>query len=207
VTALLPSREPYDYPVYIGPPAYLPDSLPMPDGPRCVCGYVHDGKCPARKGKFEPQPPMGEPMREYERPVRQATVSMWADDPGGVPSEPVAAVDVIAPAPPRVPARAPAGPTEIAGYGGKQAVGLGRRAAAAGWNVEARYWVAGDGTEGCAVRLACGELRAVATWQRKAPYAGTGSGWGADVAYAWRVDVDAVPTKLNHTELERIMDV
>lgn len=107
--------------------------------------------------------------------------------------------------PPRIPSRAPRGPAELAGYGGKQAIGLGARAVRLGWRVAGYYWMAHDGTEGCAVKLARGPLGAVATWSRKAGNAGKTSGWSADIAYAWRSDVARVPTKLTHTELERLV--
>jgi hypothetical protein len=105
--------------------------------------------------------------------------------------------------PPRVPARPPTGPAELAGYQGRQAVGLGRAAAAAGWAVEARYWQAHDGTEGCAVRMARDDLYAVATWKRSASKAGGKSGWGADIAYGVRRGV--APVKLTHTQLEGVI--
>lgn len=105
--------------------------------------------------------------------------------------------------PPQVPARAPHGPGELAGYGGRQAVGLGRSAVAAGWSASAHYWRAADGTEGCAVRLARDDLRAVATWTRAAGKIGAASGWKADVGYGWRVGT--LPAKLNHTDLERVI--
>ncbi len=94
---------------------------------------------------------------------------------------------------------------EFAGYGGKQARGLGRAATAAGWRVNAVYWRAADGAEGCAVQLAKGPLRAAATWKRKAGHPNPKTGWSTDVAYAWRVDVERFPTKLTHTDLERLI--
>lgn len=106
--------------------------------------------------------------------------------------------------PPKVPARAPRDATELASYQGRQAVGLGRRAAAVGWKVAAYYWRAGDDHEGCAVKLRRDDLRAVATWKRAPGGAGKSSGWGTDVAYAWRLG--DMPTKLNHTDLERLFD-
>lgn len=108
--------------------------------------------------------------------------------------------------PPRVPARPPYGPHEVAGAGGgKQGSKLGRRAVALGWQVEALYWQAHDGTEGCAVRLAKPPLRAVAMWSRPAELAGQKTGWKADGAYAWRTDVARFPTKVTHTDLERLI--
>lgn len=120
-------------------------------------------------------------------------------------ASPIATVGPTAPddvaLPPQVPARAPLTPGEYAGYGGRQAVGLGRAGVALGWLVTAHYWRAGDGTEGCAVKLSKGPLRAVATWGRSPGKQGSKSGWTADVAYAWRVDVRRAPTKVTHTEL------
>lgn len=107
--------------------------------------------------------------------------------------------------PPIVPARPPCGPHEIAGYQGRQAVGLGRKATALAWDVEAWYWLAGDRSEGCAVRLRKGPLRAVATWTRKAGNKNPRSGWAVDVAYAWRIDVERPATKLTHTDLEGLI--
>jgi hypothetical protein len=120
-----------------------------------------------------------------------------AHDAAHAPYEPV-----VVP-PPRVPARAPRGPHELAGYGGRQAVGLGRQAVAAGWKVEAHYWQAHDGSEGCAVRMTRGDLYAVALWKRKPGKAGTKSGWEADDAYGVRRG-DA-PVKLTHTQLEGVI--
>jgi hypothetical protein len=107
--------------------------------------------------------------------------------------------------PPLIPARWPAGPHELAGYQGRQAVGMGKRAVAAGWMVQARYWQAHDGTEGCAVSMRTDDLYAVATWKRAAGKAGTTSGWGADIAYG--VKRGTMPIKMTHTELERVFDV
>jgi hypothetical protein len=108
--------------------------------------------------------------------------------------------------PPRVPARPPYGPHEIAGAGGgKQGTKLGRGALALGWQVEALYWQAADGSEGCAVRLAKPPLRAVALWSRPAELAGQKTGWKAGAAYAWRTDVARFPTKVTHTDLERLI--
>lgn len=106
--------------------------------------------------------------------------------------------------PPRIPARPPRGPAELAGYQGKQAIGLGRRAAAAGWRVAAHYAMRHDGTEFCAVKMQRDDLYAVATWTRKPGNAGKTSGWAADIAYG--VKAGTMPVKLTHTELERIFD-
>lgn len=100
--------------------------------------------------------------------------------------------------PPLTPARAPVGPAELAAGQGRQALGLGRKAARAGWQVQASYWEAADGVEGCAVRLARGQLRAVATWLRQ-----PGETWSADVAYAWRAG--AMPTKVGHMRLLELL--
>lgn len=105
--------------------------------------------------------------------------------------------------PPQVAARPPRGPGEIAGYQGKQAVGLGRVAVVAGWDVGAWYWRAYDGVEGCAVRLSLKDLRGVATWKRAAGKLGSKSGWSGEDAYGWKLGT--MPIKLKHTELERIV--
>lgn len=103
-------------------------------------------------------------------------------------------------APPLVPARAPQSKAEFAAGKGKQARGLGRLAIDAGWQVEARYWKAGDGTEGSAVRLRKGPLRAVATWIRK-----PGKTWVADAAYGWMLGSGDIPAKLSITKLEGVV--
>lgn len=116
-------------------------------------------------------------------------------------------VDEVRPhLPPRVPAREPYGPHEVAGAGGgKQGTKLGRGALALGWQVGARYWQAADGSEGCAVLLAKLPLRAVALWSRPAEHVGKKTGWKAEGAYAWRTDVARFPTKLTHTQLEGLI--
>lgn len=102
------------------------------------------------------------------------------------------------PPPPRIPSRPPRGLSEVAAGQGRQARGLGRKAVAAGWSVLAYYWMAGDGTEGSAVRMARGDLRGVAVWTRKA---GAG-GWASDVVYAWRPNSGRVPQKVTIKQLE-----
>jgi hypothetical protein len=83
---------------------------------------------------------------------------------------------------PVIPARPPYGPHEFAGYRGRQAVGLGRRAAAACMDVAPYFWKSGLGVEGCAVKGFRRDTFAfVATWERK-----IGASWGFDVAYWWR---------------------
>lgn len=109
--------------------------------------------------------------------------------------------------PPQVPPRPPMGPGEIAGYQGRQAVGLGRKAVAAGFVVTALYWRAGDGAEGSGVWLAADNgMRALALWSRKPGSLGKLSGWSADIAYAWRLNDDRMPVQLTHTELEGLFD-
>jgi hypothetical protein len=172
------------------------------------CGYLSgyhklgSGHCPNGEGgylktvTFSAPPPPGEgDFRVIMRRDYQARMAAYDElhttyEPEVVP-------------PPIIAARAPAGPLELAGYQGKQAIGLGRKAAAAGWAVDARYWKAHDGTEGCAVRMTRDELYAVATWKRKPAKAGTGSGWEADIAYGVRRG-DA-PVKLTHTQLEGVI--
>lgn len=106
-------------------------------------------------------------------------------------------------APPLIAPRAPRGASELASYRGRQAVGLGRTAVAAGWSVAAFYWLCGDHSEGCAVKLRRDDLRAVATWRRAAGSIGKTSGWSADVAYGWRVG--RMPIKVSHTDLESFL--
>lgn len=171
------------------------------------CGYllayhqIGTGNCPADEGfaktaKFREPPPVD---RSDFRVIMRRDAQKRAADYAAAHA---AYVPVVVP-PPRIPARPPAGPGEIAGYGGRQAVGLGRKAAGAGWQVEARYWQAHDGSEGCAIRLARGDLYAVATWKRKAGKQGSESGWEADIAYGVRRG-DA-PVKLTHTQLEGVI--
>lgn len=156
-------------------------------------------RCPGLKtGVFRDPPPID--TAEYRQIMARDAAARFAEIEA-------ARRPYVRPAisPPQVPARAVAAPCELAGYQGKQAIGLGRRAVAAGWTVAAEYWRGHDGGEGCAVKLAKPPLRAVATWTRKPGQVGKLSGWAADVAYAWREDVERVPMKINHTDLERIM--
>ena len=146
----------------------------------------------------EPEPIDRTLWREIMR--RDALAAREAIEAARRPYEPD-----VAP-PPLVPARAPRAPHEFAGGDGKkQATKLGRGAVALGWSAEPWYWKDGFGNEGCAVRLRRGPLRAVATWKRKAEHAGELTGWAADVAYAWRTDVDRFPMKLTHTQLEGLI--
>lgn len=197
-------------PVYAGPRAHLPAEAPLSAAPRCAgCGYRgawHEpatGKCPpetadksGRRGQWKDAPPV-DPSTWREIMRRDYLARMAAYDEAHAAYEPV-----VVP-PPLIRARAPQGPEEIAGYQGRQAIGLGRKAAAAGWATEARYWRVHDGSEGCAVRLQKGDLYAVATWKRKAGKGGTKSGWEADIAYGVRRG-DA-PVKLTHTQLEGVI--
>lgn len=177
---------------------------------RCAgCGYGPEwhqagtGKCPSDEpGKYllrakwrDPPPPGPASWREV---VRQDAERRAAEHAAAhAPYVP----DVIPP--PRVPARSPRGPGELAGYGGRQAVGLGRRAVVAGWQVRAHYWQAHDGAEGCAVAMRRDDLYAVATWKRKPGKQGSRSGWEADDAYGVRRG--DLPVKLTHTQLEGVI--
>jgi hypothetical protein len=171
------------------------------------CGYLPEyhkpgtGHCPADEGFAktvtyrEPPPIDRTPWREIMRRDYRARVAKY--EAANAKYEPV-----VVP-PPRVPARAPNGPEELASYQGRQAVGLGRAAAARGWKVRAHYWQAHDGAEGCAVSMTRDDLYAVATWKRKPGKQGTKSGWEADIAYGVRRG-DA-PVKLTHTQLEGVI--
>ena len=101
--------------------------------------------------------------------------------------------------PPLVSARAPLGPHEFADK--RQAGSLGRLAIDLGWDVRAWYWQAHDGTETSCLQLASGVLRAVATWERPR---GADS-WAAKVAYAWRTDVQMVPSNVGITRLSALI--
>jgi hypothetical protein len=169
-----------------------------------TCGYHRDLhepitlKCPGEaRGKFRDPPPID--TATYAQIIRRDVEARFAAiEAARAPYVP----DVVLP--PQVPARPPQGPGELARYGGKQALGLGRSGVDRGWAVDALYWRAHDGTEGCAVRLARDDLRAVATWTRKPGQIGKPSGWAADVAYGWRLGT--MPIKINHTELERFVN-
>jgi len=165
------------------------------------CGYLrvyHEGdRCPGLKTKtFQVPPPIVETdWREIlERDARVRAAALAARTAVALPS---------VPAQPRVPARPPLNHGEFARGQGRQALGLGRRAIEAGWDVSPWYWLAGDGTEGCAVKLAKDDLRAVATWQRPPGMLGSSKGWAADVAYAWRVG--SMPVKVTHTRLGELI--
>ena len=171
------------------------------------CGYllayhqIGTGNCPADQGfvktaKFREPPPID--RSDFRVIMRRDYLARKAKyEAEHAPYEPV-----VVP-PPRIPARSPNGAGEIAGYGGRQAVGLGRKAVAAGWQVSAHYWQAHDGSEGCAIRMTRGDLCAVALWKRKPGKAGSKSGWEADDAFGvWRGDA---PVKLTHTQLEGVI--
>lgn len=176
---------------------------------RCAgCGYEaawHEQaaphRCPletadrnGRRGKWREPPPPG-PASWSEVITRDIAARRAAEAAASAPVGP--------PRPPQVAARQPYGPAEVAGYQGRQAIGLGKLAASRGWRVRADYWRAGDGTESCAVRLRRADLRAVATWTRPPGKIGARSGWGADVAYGWRLGT--LPARITHTDLERFI--
>lgn len=190
--------------------------------PVCVCGetvaahgYITDPPSPLRAFAEADKPKMLRPcpakdtqlrhgkFRQEEQVERRDWFGLLvpvieSDEPQEVEYEPVG--------PPQVAARPPYGPGEFAGAAGnKQAAKLGWLAAGLGWSVEALYWRAADGSEGCAVRLARGALRAAATWKRRPGLVGTAAGWAVDVAYAWRTDVARFPSKITHTELEGLI--
>jgi hypothetical protein len=194
----------------------VPSVMHLPHGgacPLCDEGVPHaciwarwlDRPCPGRRSESEANKGrwmvlrLGK-LKQPEPPVQRRDWFGMSMPVLEVKAEKVVLDEPLGP--PQVTARPPYGPGEIAGYQGKQAVGLGRRAAAAGWTVSAHYWRAADGVEGCAVRMARDDLRAVATWKRPRGKIGAKSGWGADVAYGWRLGT--LPAKLSHTDLERI---
>lgn len=174
------------------------------------CGYVeaiHDlgtRRCPietadknGRRGTFRAPPPPG-PASWREVVAADFAARRAADEAAARPYEP--------PPPPLIAARPPTGPAEYAmSNRGMSAVKLGRKAREAGWHVEPWYWMAHDGAEGCALRLAKGPLRAVALWKRKAADVGGASGWQTDTVYGWRTDVERFPTKMTHTDLEGLL--
>jgi hypothetical protein len=197
-------------PVYAGPGAHRPAVLAPPPGPQCAaCGYAarwHELgtlRCPeaagdknGRRGKWRDAPPVDRtPWRDImRRDAARRAAEYEAAHAVYVPE--------VAP-PPLIAARAPHGPGELAGYGGRQAVGLGRKAIAAGWAVAAYYAMRHDAEEFCAIKLERDDLYAVATWTRKPGKRGSRSGWEADIAYGVRRG-DA-PVKLTHTQLEGVI--
>jgi hypothetical protein len=168
------------------------------------CGYLarwHEGpelRCPSLKTKRWQDPPPVDRSMWRDILARDTAMRHAVYDARNAPHEPQIVL------PPRIPARAPYGPGEIAGHQGRQALGLGRKAVAAGWRVTAHYAMAADGGELSAVKLARDDLRAVATWRRAPGKVGSKSGWSADVAYGWRLGT--MPAKINHTDLERFID-
>jgi hypothetical protein len=155
------------------------------------------GKLPTlRRGSYREAPPQG----RYETRPGWGSILFPVDE-----VEPAAETPSEPPGPPQVPARPAVGPGELAGYRRRQALGMGCRAAAAGWTVAAYYARSCDGEELSAIKMHRGPLRAVATWTRKAGNIGKSSGWSADVAFGW---IDGfMPKKINHTDLEGYLDV
>lgn len=197
-----PSPSAHLYPIHAGPGTLYPGPPPSA-GPHCAgCGYVrayHDepgAGCPGLKTKTFQVPGPVDPT-DWRGILARDLARRSAVPTSHVP--PVVA-------PPLIPARPPRSAGEIAGGQGRQAVGLGRAALAAGWLVTSWYWLAGDRSEGCAVRLAHdgGPERAVATWSRPPGMLGSSKGWKADVAYGWRTGV--MPTRLTHTRLGELID-
>lgn len=119
----------------------------------------------------------------------------YSRPPGGV----VLAAPPVPPAP-LVTARPPYGPDEIAGGTG-QALFIGRKARAAGFDVEPVYYRGGDGTHYCALRLRRGRGRAVATWKREA----AGKSWATDAVYAWADGEPDSLRKINVTTLSEMI--
>jgi hypothetical protein len=156
------------------------------------CGYLveyHDvaRRCPGLKtGEWKDRDPVDRALWR-EILARDITARM---------RDGVDAAEAIAPLPPLVPARPPQGVHEFAGYRGKQAVGMGRRAVAAGMDVAPYYWKSGAGVDGCAVKGWRAGFAFVATWKRP-----PGRSWAGDVAYAWAPDERGFPIKMTHTSL------
>lgn len=111
------------------------------------------------------------------------------------------AVEIVPAGPPLVSARQPNGPGETA----PRQVRLGKVALSMGWQrPRLEYWQAADGGEGCGLKIARGDLRAVATWKREPGQQGKTTGWSADIAYAWRNGT--MPVRVTHTVLERLLN-
>lgn len=166
------------------------------------CGYAreyHDGetaRCPGlKRGQWmDAVPPEVITWREI---MRRDVLARAAEHVAA--NAPYVSPLVVAPL---VRARRPQSLAEIAGYQGRQALGIGRAATSAGWHVAGMYAMAGDGREISALTMHHGDMRAAATWLRAAGLAGTKSGWSADVAYAWRTG--EMPRKVTHTDIEAI---
>lgn len=196
----------------------------LADGERgcpCACGrpaLEHDGRamwlgepCSGRRSKtLKPGATRGEWLKLRRATFREPEPEQARRDWFGllvpvVETKAERQVEVEI-GPPIVPARPPLTAAEYATSNrGMSAVKLGRKARELGWAVAPAYWVGFDHSEGCALRLAKAELRAVALWRRPAADAGKLTGWKTDVAYAWRIDVARFPTKLTHTDLERLI--
>jgi hypothetical protein len=170
---------------------------------RGACGYLiefHDlaGRCPGVKaGKFQRPDPVDRALWR-EIMARDLAARHRELERANAPYVPKIVL------PPIVPARPPLSPGEFAGWQGKQAVGLGRRAAGSGFDLMPLYWLAGDETEGCAVKGQHAAFCFVATWKRAAGRRGSASGWGADIAYAWHPGDRQIPARMTHTDLERL---
>jgi hypothetical protein len=185
--------------------------------PICACGATpaeHDPHCPGkisektgepmslRRGSFAAPGPVA-PVREWlGMLVPMTEAELAARVAAAVPD-----TEVVEHRPPQVVARLPHGPAEVAGGTRKAAaVKLGKLARAAGWRVQPMYWRAGDGTEGCALRLAGPDnVRAVALWERPAGHVGELTGWGAKAAYAWRPGSGTFPVKVTHADIEKLL--
>lgn len=194
----------------------VPSAMHIPEDQRCalcVKGMPHaciwarwlGHPCPGRRSTGEASRGKWLVLRQgnYKPPVPEAPRREWFGL--SVPIVEPKTKEIVAPepaGPPRVAARPPLSPGEFAGYGGRQAVGLGRKAIGRGWDLSPWYWMAADGSEGCAIRLARGRLRAVVTWKRASGRAGEKSGWSADVAYGWTTDGTGFPVQITHTQLE-----
>jgi hypothetical protein len=163
------------------------------------CGYLveyhePDRRCPGLKTKqWQARDPIDKALWP-ELLARDVAARTRALEEAKQPYIPVTMPEPV------VAVRPPYGPQEFAGYRGRQAVGLGRRAAAAHMDVAPFYWKSGLGVEGCAVKgFRRDTVAFVATWERK-----IGASWGFDVAYCWRPG-SAPLVRVTYTELLELL--
>lgn len=169
------------------------------------CGYLseyHDvaRRCPGMKtGKWTERDPIDGALWP-EIMARDVAARGRAIEAARRPYIPVMTPESI------IVARPPRGPEEFAHGGKGQARLLGLLAADRGMDVAPYYWKSGTGDEGCAVKGYCPTLAFVATWSRKAAFAGLLKGWLTDVAYAWNPsDKRSFPVRITATQLEPII--
>lgn len=163
------------------------------------CGYLveyhePDKRCPGLKTKqWQERDPIDKALWP-ELLARDVAARTEALEEAKRPYIPVTMPEPV------IPVRPPYGPHEFAGYRGRQAVLLGRRAAVAHMDVAPYFWKSGLGVEGCAVKGFRRDTFAfVATWERK-----IGASWGFNVAYWWRPGGKPA-VKVTYTEILELL--